>query len=79
MVQSKKTRKTAFMLIKVNDTNLYYEVHGNGTPIILVHGNSETHKIFDVLIGELKKTTLYMPLIHAIMGKATGQNLFPTT
>ena len=60
MVQSKKTRKTAFMLIKVNDTNLYYEVHGNGTPIILVHGNSETHKIFDVLIGELKNNhTVY--------------------
>ena len=60
MVQSKKTRKTAFMFIKVNDTNLYYEVHGNGTPIILVHGNSETHKIFDVLIGELKNNhTVY--------------------
>ena len=60
MVQSKKTRKTAFMLIKVNDTNLYYEVHGNGTPIILVHGNSESHKIFDVLIGELKNNhTVY--------------------
>ena len=60
MVQSKKTRKTTFMFIKVNDTNLYYEVHGNGTPIILVHGNSETHKIFDVLIGELKNNhTVY--------------------
>ena len=42
------------MFISVNGTNLYYEVHGNGTPIILVHGNSESHKIYDVLTEELK-------------------------
>ncbi len=42
------------MNINVNDVNLYYEVLGNGTPIILVHGNSETHQIFDVLISKLK-------------------------
>lgn len=42
------------MDINVNSVNLYYEVYENGTPIILVHGNSETHKIFDVLIDRLK-------------------------
>ena len=42
------------MFISVNGTNLYYEVHGNGTPIILVHGNNESHKIYDVLTEELK-------------------------
>jgi pimeloyl-ACP methyl ester carboxylesterase len=42
------------MNINVNNVNLYYEVYGNGTPIILVHGNSETHEIFDVLIDKLK-------------------------
>lgn len=42
------------MFISVNGTNLYYEVQGNGTPIILVHGNSESHKIYDVLTEELK-------------------------
>ena len=42
------------MNINVNNVNLYYEVCGEGTPIILVHGNSETHQIFDVLIDKLK-------------------------
>ena len=42
------------MYINVNDVNLYYKIYGNGTPIILVHGNSETHEIFDVLINKLK-------------------------
>lgn len=42
------------MNINVNDVSLYYEVYGDGAPIILVHGNSETHEIFDVLINKLK-------------------------
>ena len=37
------------MNINVNDVNLYYEVYGQGTPIILVHGNSETHQIYLML------------------------------
>ena len=42
------------MYINVNNVNLYYEIYGNGMPIILVHGNGETHQIFDVLFNYLK-------------------------
>lgn len=42
------------MDIKVNNINLFYEVYGEGMPIILVHGNGETHEIFDKLIEKLK-------------------------
>ena len=35
------------MNIKVNDIDLYYEVVGSGDPLILVHGNGETHEIFN--------------------------------
>ncbi|MBE6141061.1 MAG: alpha/beta hydrolase, partial [Firmicutes bacterium] len=42
------------MKIEVNGINLNYEVYGNGTPIILLHGNSENHKIFDKLVEKLK-------------------------
>ena len=43
------------MNIKVNDVNLYYEEYGEGKPIILIHGNSESIDIFDKLIPELSK------------------------
>lgn len=42
------------MNINVNNLNIYYEVYGEGKPIILLHGNSETHEIFDKLINRLK-------------------------
>ena len=42
------------MKIKVNNIELYYEKYGEGKPIILIHGNQETHEIFDKLIEKLK-------------------------
>ena len=33
-----------------NAMNIYYEVHGNGYPIILLHGNQENRKIYDQLV-----------------------------
>lgn len=42
------------MFIRVNSVKLYYEMVGEGKPIILLHGNGETSRIFDVLIGQLK-------------------------
>ena len=42
------------MFVKVNGINIHYEVFGEGKPIILLHGNGECYKIFDVLIDKLK-------------------------
>ena len=42
------------MKIKVNDIELYYEKYGTGKPIVLIHGNQESHEIFDKLIEKLK-------------------------
>ena len=48
------------MYIQLNGQVIYYEKHGEGSPVILVHGNQETHKIFDVLIPKLsKKHTIF--------------------
>lgn len=35
------------MNINVNNINLYYEVVGSGNPLVMIHGNGETHEIFD--------------------------------
>ena len=52
------------MNINVNNVNLYYEVYGDGDPIMLLHGNSETHEIFDKLIEKLKDKYKVLSLIH---------------
>ena len=43
------------MLINVNNININYETYGHGNPIILLHGNQESHEIFDKLIDKLKE------------------------
>lgn len=50
------------MYIQLNGQILFYEKYGEGSPVILVHGNGETHSIFDVLIRQLSKHhTVYAP------------------
>ena len=34
------------MWINVNGIKMYYEMHGSGRPLVMVHGNSESHEIF---------------------------------
>jgi pimeloyl-ACP methyl ester carboxylesterase len=41
------------MYLEVNNTDLYYEVSGAGPALILIHGNGESHFIFDKLIEAL--------------------------
>lgn len=43
------------MYIEVNNTRLFYILEGNGEPIILVHGNGESHKIFKDTVADLSK------------------------
>jgi len=38
------------MIVNVNNVNINYEVYGDGTPIILLHGNCETNQIFNKII-----------------------------
>jgi len=43
------------MKIAVGDITLNYTEQGNGTPLILLHGNGEDHHIFDKLANLLKE------------------------
>lgn len=42
------------MEITVNGVRLFYEQTGSGRPLIMVHGNSEDHTIFDEAVEVLK-------------------------
>ena len=58
------------MKILVNNVNLYYETYGEGQPIILLHGNGETHEIFDKLIDKLKENYK----VYAIDSRCHGKS-----
>ena len=62
------------MKIKVNNVTIFYKVYGKGKPIILLHGNSETHKIFTKLINKLKEDYGYYLGQHYASG---GNGSFP--
>ena len=41
------------MYIQLNGQILSYEKEGEGSPIIFLHGNGETHAIWDRMIAEM--------------------------
>ncbi len=42
------------MFFECGTIRLYYEVEGSGPPLILLHGNGETHRIFDEAVRDLR-------------------------
>ena len=43
------------MYIDINNVKLYYDVVGTGSPLILIHGNGESHEIFDEAVKLLSE------------------------
>lgn len=58
------------MFVKVNKIDLFYEKTGQGEPIILLHGNGESHEIFDILIDQLSNQYT----VYAIDSRDHGQS-----
>lgn len=58
------------MIIQLNGVELFYEKVGQGKPIILLHGNGESHQIFDVLIKQLSKQYT----VYAIDSRGHGKS-----
>jgi pimeloyl-ACP methyl ester carboxylesterase len=59
------------MFQKGRDVTLYYEKTGKGRPIILLHGNGESHKIFDKLIPQLSESHTVYAIDSRGHGKST--------
>lgn len=58
------------MFIHVNHQILYYEKNGSGPPFLLIHGNGETHEIFNLLSSQLQKDFT----VYAIDSRGHGQS-----
>ena len=67
------------MYLKTNGIELYYEIAGQGAPVItggqgepviLLHGNGEDHTIFDVLIKRLSESRM----VYAIDSRDHGKS-----
>jgi len=56
--------------VKVNGINIYYQKEGEGAPLILVHGNSESAKIFKAQIEFFKKYYT----VYALDSRAQGKS-----
>ena len=49
------------MFIQLDSQVLYYEKEGEGSPVIMLHGNGEDHTIFDGLVPSLSREhTVYL-------------------
>lgn len=58
------------MIVRVNGININYEAYGDGKPIVLIHGNGENHKVFDILIDSLKMNYKVYALDSRCHGKS---------
>ncbi|SHH52071.1 Pimeloyl-ACP methyl ester carboxylesterase [Sporobacter termitidis DSM 10068] len=58
------------MNIRVNGIDLWYEKTGDGPPIVLLHGNGESHRIFSVLTGQLSENFT----VYALDSRDHGQS-----
>ena len=61
------------MYIQLNGQVLYYEKTGEGSPLILLHGNGESHEIFDALIPGLSRQYT----VYAIDSRGQGGSATP--
>ena len=50
------------MIVHCNGIDIFYEVRGSGAPLLMLHGNGETHAIFDEAADLLARYfTVYTP------------------
>ena len=58
------------MKMKVNDVELYYEVHGEGEPIIFLHGWMDDHTVWNSQVDHFSKRYKVITYDHRGHGKS---------
>ena len=61
------------MYIQLNSQVICYEKTGEGAPVILIHGNTEDHHIFDRLIEDMEKDHT----VYAMDSRGHGESATP--
>ncbi len=64
------------MFANINNQKIYYEKHGNGTPLIMIHGNGEDHTIFQKAVEKLKNHFTVFVMDSRGHGQSSKANSF---
>jgi pimeloyl-ACP methyl ester carboxylesterase len=58
-------------IVKVNGADIYYEIYGEGEPLLLLHGNNESIRSFGYQIDEFRKHYKVIAVDSRGQGKST--------
>ena len=65
--------------IKLKNADIYYEIYGKGTPLLLLHGNSQSIGDFKNQIPDLAKKYKVIAVDTRGQGQSTDQSIGPLT
>ncbi|MDT4841322.1 2-hydroxy-6-oxononadienedioate/2-hydroxy-6-oxononatrienedioate hydrolase [compost metagenome] len=65
--------------VKVKDAEIYYEMYGEGEPLLLLHGNSQSINVFKKQIKEFSKSYKVIAVDTRGQGKSTDVSSIPLT
>jgi pimeloyl-ACP methyl ester carboxylesterase len=64
------------MFVNANGISLFYELKGQGEPLLLLHGNSEDHHIFDPIVKKFSVNFTTYAIDSRNHGQSQQTNVF---
>ena len=65
--------------IKINDAEFYYELHGKGSPLVLIAGYASDHSFWMPIISKLDQDFQVLIFDHRAIGQTKEAGHFPLT
>jgi pimeloyl-ACP methyl ester carboxylesterase len=62
--------------VRVDDLEMYYEVHGNGFPLVLISGYSASSESWDVLVPRVRELSKHYKVV-TLDNRGTGRSSAP--